>query len=264
MNALSLAAGVLPDCQPEQVADAAAKAGYELAGFTIEPEGWTSSRTLKLRSRLSSLGVQVLDVEVIWIPQGGLLDDSHRLIVDVGAQLGASNVLVVSREPDVDRNAAALHQLCEWAEPAGMRVALEFLKIAQVSAFSTAHAIVQRCDHPAAAILIDPLHLQRAGEGYKPLAAVDPHLFPYAQFCDGNLDCEPIFEAYLEDALDLRSPAGHGQLPLREILSCLPKNCPLSLEVRSKKLRDEYPDPADRAAAVLQQTRAYLSQVTTS
>lgn len=264
MNPLSLAAGVLPEYAPEAVAQAADQAGYEFVGFTIEPETWSAARTLTLRSQLSGSGVQVLDVEVIWIPEGGILGDSHRLIVDVGAELGAQNILVVSREPDQGRNAAALHQLCEWAEPAGMRVALEFLKIAQVSCFSTAYAIVRECDHRAAAILIDPLHLQRAGEGFEALAAADPHLFPYAQFCDGNLNCEPSFEAYLEDALDLRSAAGNGELPLSEILSCLPKNCPLSLEVRSKKLRDEHPDPTDRAAVVLQQTRAFLSEITAS
>jgi sugar phosphate isomerase/epimerase len=259
MNPLSLAAGVLPECQPEQVADAAAQAGYELAGFTIDPETWSAARTSALRSQISTLGIKVLDVEVIWIPQGGRLDDSHRCIVDVGAELDARNVLVVSREPDVGRNAAALHQLCEWAQPAGMRVALEFLKIAQVSSFSTTHAIVQQCNHPAAAILIDPLHLQRAGDGVAALAAVDPHLFPYAQFCDGNLNCEDSFDAYLEDALDLRSTAGNGELPLRELLRCLPPNCPLSLEVRSKQLREEFPDPKERAAVVRQQTEAFLT-----
>lgn len=262
MNPLSLAAGVLPEFQPEQVAEAAAQAGYELAGFTIEPETWSASRTTRLRSQLTALGVEVLDVEVVWIPEGGVLDEGHRLIVDVGAELGAQNVLVVSRETDVGRNAAALHQLCEWAQPAGMRVALEFLKIAQVTSFSTAHAIVQQCGHPAAAILIDPIHLQRAGEGVTPLANVDPHLFPYAQFCDGNLYCEDSFDDYLEDALDLRSAAGSGELPLGEILNCLPRNCPLSLEVRSKKLRDGYPDAADRAAVVLQQTQEFLAKTT--
>lgn len=259
MNPLSLAAGVLPECQPEQVADAAARSGYEFAGFTIEPEAWSTARTSALRSQISTLGIKVLDVEVIWIPEGGLLDDSHRLIVDVGAELGARNLLVVSRESDVGLNAAALHQLCEWAQPAGMRVALEFLKIAQVSSFSAAHAIVQQCNHPAAAILIDPLHLQRASEGLAALAAADPHLFPYAQFCDGNLGCIDSFEAYLEDALDLRSVAGSGDLPLRELLGCLPPNCPLSLEVRSKRLREEFPYATERAAVVRQQTEAFLT-----
>lgn len=261
MNPLSLAAGVLPEFPPEKVAQAGAAAGYSWVGFTIDPSDWSNLRTQRLRSLVADLELSVLDVEVIWIPEGGVLSDADRRIVEVGAELGARNVLAVSREPDTGRAAEALNQLCVWAEPAGMRVCLEFLMIAQVQTFSAAHAIVQACDHPAAGILIDPLHLQRAGEGVEVLAAAEPQLFPYAQFCDGNVACEASFEAYLEDALDLRSAAGEGELPLRTLLQHLPPECPLSLEVRSRYYRETYVDPAERAAAILRQTRSALEHL---
>jgi len=260
MNSLSLAAGVLPEYGADIVADAAGEAGFPLAGFTIDPENWDAAMTSRVRSRIDAHGIGVLDVEVVWIPAGGELDDDYKLLIDVGAELGARNLLVVSRESDVARNAAALHRICERAAPTGMRVALEFLMIAEIRTFSAAHAIVEACDHPAAAILIDTLHLQRAGEGIDVLAGIDPRLFPYAQFCDGPLSCADNFKAYLEDAMDLRSAAGEGELPLRQVLEVLPADCPLSLEVRSKRYRESFPRPADRARAILEQTRAFLAE----
>ena len=102
-------------------------------------------------------------MEVVWIPEGGKLADDHRLIIDAGINLGAANVLVVSSEPDHGRTADALHQLCEWAAPGGMRVALEFLKITAVQSMGDALAIIRKADHPAAALLIDTIHFHRAG-----------------------------------------------------------------------------------------------------
>jgi len=259
MNPLSLAAGVLPEYDAEIVAEAAGEAGYPYAGFTIDPQTWDAARARLVKERVAAHGIGVLDVEVVWILPGGELDDDAALVIDAGAELGARNVLVASREPDVSRNAEALRRLCERADPAGMRVSLEFLMIAEVRSLSVAHAIVRECDHPAAAILIDTLHFQRAGEGIGGLSDVDARLFPYAQFCDGRLDCKPEFGAYLEDALDLRSAAGEGELPLREMLAGLPKDCPLSLEVRSKRYRDEYPRPVDRARAILERTERFLA-----
>lgn len=259
MRPLSLAAGVLPEHGPEVVVQAAGEAGYPFVGLTIDPEHWDSQSAQAVERGVRAHGIGVLDVEVVWIRAGGELRDDFETIIDAGAALGARNVLVASRESDVSRNAEALHRLCERAAPAGMRVALEFLMIAEVRSLSLAHEIVSACDHPAAAILIDTLHFQRAGESIASLAEIDRRLLPYAQLCDGNLECEPTFDAYLRDALDLRSAAGEGELPLRDVLACLPDECPLSLEVRSERYRQEFPRPVDRARAILERTSRYLA-----
>lgn len=258
---LSLAAGTLPEFLPDQVAHAAGQAGFSHVGFTIEPEHWKPEQVKATKNAIADHGLSVLDVEVIWIPEGGKLTDEHRLIVDAGADLGAPNVLVVSAEPDPDRTAAALHQLCEWAAPANMRVSLEFLMITAVQSLNSALDIIKRCDHPSAAVLIDSLHFQRAGHAPAELKSVDSNLLSYSQICDGNLHCADDFNAYLEDAIDLRSAPGEGDLPLDDILKALPAAIPLSLEVRSKTYRDRYRDPIDRARSVRQKTLSYFDTI---
>ncbi len=247
---LSLAAGTLPEFLPDQIARAAGQSGFGHVGFTIEPEQWTPEQAKATKAALRQYNLSVLDVEVVWIPEGGVLTDDHRLIIDAGAELGAPNVLVVSAEPDPDQTASALHQLCEWAAPADMRVSLEFLMITAVRSLGDALDIVKRCDHPAAAVLIDSLHFQRAGHSAADLKAVDRNLLTYSQICDGNLQCADDYDSYLDDAVDLRSAPGEGELPLVDILSALPSTIPLSLEVRSKAYRDNYPDPVERAKEV--------------
>jgi hypothetical protein len=44
------------------------------------------------------------------------------------------------------------------------------------------------------------------------------------------------------------------------MLDALPVDIPLSIELRSKALRESYPDPNDRAKAVAQATRHWLSE----
>ncbi len=164
---------------------------------------------------------------------------------------------MVSSETDSGRIAAAQHALCELAEPAGMRVVLEFLRITAVTRPSQALAIARAADHPAAGVLVDSLHLARSGETAAELRGQVRYL-PYVQLCDAPLGFVDTPQGLLEDALDRRCAPGEGELPLAETLALNP-GCPLSLEVRSRHYRERYPQPAERAAQILQQTQRFLT-----
>lgn len=261
MNELSLAAGTLPEFAPETVAESAAQAGFSSVGLMIDPQTWSPAAMRRVQRALRSGGLAVLDVEVVWIPAGGRLGDAHRLIVDAAAELEARNLLVVSAEPDPLRTADALHQLCERAAPAGIRIALEFLMITAVRTLPEALQVIRACDHPAAALLVDALHLERAGHHPHELRPVAEELLPYAQLCDGRRHCDASHSAYLEDAVDLRSAPGEGELPLAELLESLPPACPLSLEVRSRRYRNAFPDPVERAARIRERTLRFLESL---
>lgn len=259
MHRLSLASGVLPEFGAVDVVEAAAAAGFDAAGLWVDPAEWTAQDTREARAALARTGMPVLDVEVVWIRPGSALDD-HRRVIDVGAELGAANVLCVSSDPDHGATADKLAALCGHAEGSGMRVALEFGIFTEVKTLTQALAVLDRVGHPLRAVLIDPIHLDRSGTSVEQIAAIDPALLPYAQFCDARAQRpDPAdFDAVITDAIDLREQCGEGVLPLAAMLEALPADIPLSLELRSAALREAFSHPALRARAVLDATRRWM------
>lgn len=256
---LSLASGVLPEFTPAQTAAAAIVAGWTGVGVWVELSTWTAARAREVKARTADAGVAVLDVEVIWIRPGGQNSD-HFKIIDAGAAIGARNVLIVSSDPDRGATAAKLGALSDHAAERGLRVSLEFGAFTEVRDLAAALDILERAGRSSAGLLVDPLHLARTGGAPSDLRGVDPSRFAYAQFCDAPATGPSPDETakIIEEAIDLRLAPGEGALPLGALLDILPSSIPLSVEVRSKALRDAFPDPADRARALLATTRAML------
>jgi sugar phosphate isomerase/epimerase len=260
MNRIALASGVLPEFGPVETIRAAVAGGFDAVGLWVEPENWTATTIRDAKSALADSGLELLDVEVIWIkPDSDMA--LHKRSIDIGAELGAKNVLCVSSDPDMGATAARLAQLCTHAEPCAMRVALEFGIFTEVKTLSAAMAVLDAVAHPLRALLIDPIHVDRSGSTVAQIAAVPRKLLPYAQFCDASaIRPDPDdFDAVIIDAIDLRLQCGEGVLPLRAMLDSLPTDIPLSIELRSKALRNGYPDPNERAKAVADATRRWFS-----
>ena len=171
------------------------------------------------------------------------------------------NVLCVSSEPDMGVTAARLHELCVHAEGTGLRVALEFGIFTEVKNLSMALGVLDQVGHPLRALLIDTIHVDRSQSTLADIASIPRELLPYAQFCDAPAKRpDPAdFAAIIEDAIDLREQCGEGALPLADIYKGLPPGIPLSIELRSKALRDGFPDPGERARAVAEATRRWLA-----
>ncbi len=257
---ISLASGVLPEFGPIETAEAAIAAGWPAVGIWVDPATWTDAIAAEVWARTQDAGIVILDVEVIWLKPGDDDPDHYRL-VDAGAAIGARNVLVVSSDPDDGATAAKLARLQTHAAERGMRVSLEFAAFTEVKSITKADAILANAG--GAGMLIDPLHLARTGGRPNDVAAVDRDRFNYAQFCDAAASGPPPSDvaAIIHEALDLRLDVGKGALPLAPLLGALPPGLPLSIELRSKALRDGYPDPTERARALLNATRAGLSAI---
>jgi sugar phosphate isomerase/epimerase len=265
MNPISLASGVVPEFGPVETIRAAAAGGFDAVGLWIEPPKWTPSIEHECKAALADSGLQLLDVEVVWFKPGPP-DPDHRRCLDIGAALGARNVLVVSSDADTGANAAKLAALCEHAKPLGLRVCLEFGLFTEVKTIGQALAVIEAAGHPVAGLLIDPLHLSRSGGTPADVARVSRDRLPYAQFCDAPAQ-RPLpndAEGILREALDERLQTGEGQLPLGALLKALPKDVPLSIELRSKALRERWADPGERALATAQATRRFLAATTHS
>lgn len=260
MRLLSLAAGVLPDHPPEAVVEAGAAAGFRAVGLRIDGQAWGAERLAALARRIEDHGLIVLDAEVLWI-RPGFLDRQLLELVDVAVALKARNLLVVSADPDHQATARNFAAICDRAAPEGLPVSLEFGHFSAVHRLADAVAIVAEAGRPNGHILVDPLHLSRSGGTPADVAANPPALFHYAQFCDAGPDAPRPDDvaAIREEALDGRLMPGDGVLPLGALLQSLPPGLPLSIELRSKALRDALPDPVARARHLRERAEAWLT-----
>lgn len=259
MNRISLASGVVPEFGPVETIGAAAAGGFDAVGLWIEPQNWTPEITHDCRAALADSGLELLDVEVIWLKPDSDMRQ-HKAVIDIGAELGAKNVLCVSSDPDMAANADRLAELCRHAEGSAMRVALEFGVFTEVKNLHMAMAVLDNVGHPLRALLVDPIHVDRSGTSTHEIANVSRDLLPYAQFCDAPAERPDLqdFDAIITDAIDLRKQCGEGGLDLKGIYNALPEGIPLSIELRSKALRERYPNSNDRATAVATATRRWL------
>ena len=257
---ISLASGTLPEFGPVDVVHAAAEAGFGGSGIWFDAETWTEQTTSAVADAFAQTGLQPLEIEVIAVEPGPLNPDHERLL-ESGSRIGASECIVVSSDPDVGAFTERFAELCEIGERVGVNACLEFLPIYQVSDLPTALSVLAAVDHPRARLLLDPLHVARAGASLDEIRAIPGELLSFAQFCDApaELPGERNFQNLLSDAVDGRLNPGRGGLPLRELLEILSPDLPLSLELRSKALREQFPDAVARARNVFADTMAFLA-----
>lgn len=257
---ISLAAGNVQEFPPPEMVRAAHAAGFDHTGLWVEFPAWTDATTREVARRLADTGLSVLDVEVAWIKPGPD-DPLLERMIDIGGALGARFALVVSSDPDRSATKRRFAKLCARGEQAGLTVVLEFLPITEIKSLADALDVVRDVGHPAGAILVDTLHLARTGGHPRDLAALDPRLFPYAQICDAP-DKPPgtTIPDLLEEAVHGRLLPGEGGLPLGAFMKVISPDAPLSPEIRSRALREGYPDIVARAAAIAQSTRRFLER----
>jgi sugar phosphate isomerase/epimerase len=158
---LSLAAGTLPEFGPAETVDAAAAAGFPAVGVWFDPATWSPQVLRSVAARLDHHGLVVLDVEPVML---GSADDHGEAIVDAAIELGAQHVLVASREADNGAVADRLATLAARTDGSYVSLVLEFLPALGVRTFAQANSIVDQVAHPAVGVLVDALHLARAGE----------------------------------------------------------------------------------------------------
>lgn len=244
------------DATPPELVSAAAGAGFDAVGIRVWPAstepaypmlGDTPMMRETLR-RLGDSGVRVLDVEVLRLRPDSRHDDALR-ILDAGKRLGARDVLVICNDPQETRLVERFGAICEAAKERGMRACLEFMIFSSVKTLADAVRILNRTAHPAAAILVDALHMQRSGAAPAEVAALPPDWLPYAQLCDAPFEpVRPPEDVALTEARTGRLFPGDGGLPLCELIHALPAEAPLSVEAPVAKLAGKPPEEIARLA----------------
>jgi sugar phosphate isomerase/epimerase len=257
---ISLAAVTLREVPPDELAKAAAAAGFDAVGIRLSPWDpnhpvrYTADQLRRMATLIADLGIFTPDVEQIrLLPETSASDFEY--LFEGAALLGARHALIYGDDPDEERFIAQLNQLGQIGLPYGVSPVVEFMPFTAVNTLAQALSILERADLPRPALLIDTLHLARSGGRAEDIAGVDPQILPFVHLADGPADPPETIEGRRHEAGHARQLPGHGQLPLSAYLRALPAGIALALEVpgASEGTVDE------RAAAAAKATRSLLA-----
>ncbi|MBC2669549.1 sugar phosphate isomerase/epimerase family protein [Novosphingobium piscinae] len=153
----------------------------------------------------------------------------YRADLDLFGELGVQRINTVSMDPDRARTFDQFAVLAELSAERGMVTTTELAPSLTVADLPTALAAVAHVGRPDFRLLIDTMHLGRAGATAADLAALDPALIDYVQVSDAPL--QPRFASYFEESMFQRMVPGEGELRLAELLAVLPPERIYALEV---------------------------------
>jgi sugar phosphate isomerase/epimerase len=177
--------------------------------------------------------------------------------LDALAELGVPRINVVSLDPDLVRTFDQFAALTELAAQRGIQTLVEPVPGLTVGDLPTALAASEQVGRPDFRLLIDTMHLVRSGSGAADIAAIGPDHIGYAQLNDTTL--RPRLDNYMEEAMFERMVPGEGELPLHDILSALPADIVIELEVPRRSLALAGVSPIDRLRPCVEAARRLLS-----
>jgi sugar phosphate isomerase/epimerase len=233
---------------PPDLVRYAAEAGFDMVGAlrlnrASDGSGHDLLTDGRLRRRTATVlretGLPVLDVEVFRIRPDTRAQDAQPLL-EVGAELGARFLLCTVEDVDLGRRADVFADLCRLASSYDLRCVVEPMLFAAVRTPAEAVALLGAGGAQDAGVLVDALHLARAGGVPQDLDGLEPHLLPYLQICDAS-SAAPAVDgaAALTEAVGTRLAPGDGVLPLRDLLQRLPATAPVSVEAPNPAARED-------------------------
>lgn len=266
---VSLAALTVLEVSPVEMVEIAARTGYSHVGLRLEPatpeeHHFPLVRDANLRkqtlNRLRDTGIKVLDVEILRLkPETRVAD--FATIVAVGAEFGATELLVAGNDPDEQRQADNFAALCDLCRPYGIYPHLEFMPWTDARDLKQALRIVENAGRDNGCVLVDAFHFNRSGSQLEDVALVAPSRMRYMQLCDVAGPRPADMQEILRQARNERRFPGDGDCDLLGLLRCLPANLPLSLEIPCVQLQAQGVSAQQRAQLAIDKTRALLRQL---
>lgn len=188
--------------------------------------------------------------------------------LDALAELGVPRINAVSLDPDLARSFDQFAILTDLAARRGIQTVVEPVPGLTVGDLPTALRAVRHVARHEFGVLIDTMHLVRSGSGAADVAAVDDDRIGYAQLNDttlrprGDEHMEHMgYMGYMEEAMFERMVPGEGELPLRDILSALPPDVVIEIEVPRRSLALAGVSPIDRLRPCVAAARRLLSEI---
>ena len=266
---ISLAALTVLELSPPDMVEVAARAGYSHVGLRSEPATAEEYHYPLLRdnalqrqtaARLRDTGIKVLDIEILRLKPSTQVAD-FEVHLALGAEFGASELLVAGNDPDLQRASDNFAQLCDLARPYGIYPHLEFMPWTDCPDLASAIAMVENAGRDNACILVDAFHFDRSGSRLEDLQQLPPQRLRYAQLCDVAGPRPAEMAEILRQARQERRFPGDGDCDLAGLLKALPTGVPLSLEIPTARLLEQGVSAYERARMALEKTLVLLARV---
>jgi len=236
---LSLPHLTMLDASPPEVVRAAASTGFDavclrlfptMVGERQHPIIGDTPMMRETRRLLADTGLQVLDIEAIWL-RPDTLPRNFLSGFEAAAQLGAKIIQAIGDDPNEQRLTDTYAGLCAAAAPFGLTVDLEFMALASTNSLEKARRLVAAAAPSNGGLLIDCLHMNRCGARIEELLEVDPELIHLIQLCDGDANAPEGREAMIHEARFGRRLPGEGAFDLDAIWRVIPARVHISVEV---------------------------------
>jgi sugar phosphate isomerase/epimerase len=264
MNRLSLAPVTINELDPPALIAAAHEGGFTATDLRVlgapgaapvAPVIGNRPMIAAIAAALADTGVTLFSATGVWlVPEFSL--DAALPAFEVAARLGATYFLAVGNDPDEARMTANLARLAEAAEAHRLRLALELMPYTAVNSLAKAYRMVAACQATNLGLLIDALHLARAGGTPAEVAALPREYIAYLQLCDAPAELPPEL-TLRQESLSARLYPGEGQLPLFALMNSLPEGIIIDVEI--PVVADRALPPAQRARLALSATQRFLS-----
>ncbi len=211
----------------------------------------------EFKTALGDLGIAVAIGEgATVLPQVEV--DVYAADLDLYAELGAQRIGTRCLEPDPERSLDQLSLLAEMTAERGFRaLTLEYAPYHPLNHLDQATAMIARVGQPNFRLLIDVMHLFRSGSTPQDVALLPPGIIEYVQVCDIRM--EPQGNDYLAEATRERLVPGTGEIPLRELLSVIPTQVPLGIEVPMLSMAEAGVPALDRMRPCVEALQAMLT-----
>jgi sugar phosphate isomerase/epimerase len=264
MDRLSLAPVTINELDPPALIEAAHEGGFALTDLRVlgapgaapvAPVIGNRPMIAAIAAALADTGVTLFGATGIWlVPEFGL--DAALPALEVAARLGATYFLVVGNDPDEARMTANLARLAEAAGSHRLQLALELMPYTAVNSLDKAHRMVVATQARNLGLLIDALHLARAGGTPAEIAALPREHIDYLQLCDAPGELPPGM-TLRQESLGARLYPGEGALPLRALMDALPEG--IVIDVETPVAANQGASPAERARLALSATQRFLT-----
>jgi len=201
-------------------------------------------------------GVTLFDIESCWLSPA-TEPATIRPALEACAALGGSYLLIAGTDPEWDRMVANFAAIASLAAEYGLKVGIEPTSFCVLSRLDQARNLLRQAGADNAGIIIDTLHMARAGETAASLAALEPGLVAYVQICDATPATPGSPAELMAEARGDRLLPGEGSLPLNDMLDALPAGLRIGVEAPTRELAALSVDGAVRRAGAA--TRDFLA-----